>query len=175
MKLCARLAGAACFKFSVKAVTRMGKEEILEEGDTMSAVFLILNIWADGYERVAHIRYMDSTIDFFAGFLEYDEYIETGKSTKRKKGDKIEGSLKIELVRDFGSSDEQLSYYQNIPHSPHIEAVVDVKNVIDRFSVNVFLRDYDTPVTVEFEKQIPEQLPLRMKLCGELRLDIIDG
>ena len=108
-------------------------------------------------------------------FAEHDEYTETGKSTKRMIGDKIRGNLKIEFVMDFGESNEESSYCQNISNSPHIEAVVDVMNVIDSFSINAYLSDYDAPVIVEFEKQIPTQLPTKIELCGELRIDIVDN
>ena len=141
----------------------------------MPTVFSILNIWADGYERIAHIRIVNSTKEFFVSFVEHDEYIETGKSTKRMIGDIIRGNLKIEFVMDFGESNEELSYCQSISSSPHIEAVVDLMNVIDSFSIKAHLSDYDTPVIVEFEKQIPTELPTKIALCGELRIDIVDN
>ena len=141
----------------------------------MPTVFSILNIWADGYDRIAHIRIINSTKEFFASFIEDDEYTETGKSTKRMIGDEIKGNLKIEFVMDFRKSNEKLSYRQDISNSPHIEAVVDVINVIDSFSISAYLSDYNTPITVEFEKQIPTQLPTKIELCGELRIDIVDN
>lgn len=62
---------------------------------------------------------------------------------------------------------------KNIPNSPHIEAVVDVINVIDNFQISAYLRDYDIPVIIEFDRQIPEELHGRIALCGELRIDIV--
>lgn len=141
----------------------------------MPTVFSILNIWADGYERIAHIRTVNSTKEFFVSFIEHDEYIEMGKSTKRMIGDKIAGSLKIELVMDFRDSNKELSYYQNISNSPHIEAVVDVANVLDDFSINAYLKDYDTPIIIEFERQIPKQLNGKIELSGELKIDIVNS
>ena len=141
----------------------------------MPIALSILNIWADGYERVAHIRIVNSTKEFFVSFIEYEEYIETGKSAKRSIGDKIKGNLKIELVMDFKGSNKELSYYQNIPNSPHIKAVVDVISVIDSFSMSAYLYDYNTPVIIEFERQIPKQLKGKIELSGELRVDIVDS
>lgn len=141
----------------------------------MPTVFSILNIGADGYERIAHIRTVNSTKEFFVSFIEHDEYIEMGKSTKRMIGDKIAGSLKIELVMDFRDSNKELSYDQNISNSPHIEAVVDVANVLDDFSISAYLKDYDTPIIIEFERQIPKQLNGKIELSGELKIDIVNS
>ena len=141
----------------------------------MSTEFLILNIWTDGYERVAHIRIANSAKEFFVSFTEYDEYIEIGKSAKRTIGDKIKGNLKIELVMDFSSSNKELLYYQNISNSPHIKAVVDVINVIDDFSISAYLKDYGTPIIIEFERQIPKQLNGKIELSGELKIDITNS
>ncbi len=141
----------------------------------MPTEFLILNIWADGYERVAHIRIANSAKEFFVGFTEHDEYVEIGKSAKRMIGDTIKGTLKIELAMDFSGSNKELSYYQNISNSPHIKAVVDVINVIDDFSISAYLKDYETPIIIEFERQIPKQLNGKIELCGELRIDIANS
>ncbi len=138
----------------------------------MPTSFTVLNIRADGYERTAHII-SDSAKEFFVSFIAHEEYSETGRSTKIKIGDQIKGTLKIEFVMDFRVSNENLSYRQNIPNSPHIEAVVDVINVIDNFRISAYLRDYDIPVIIEFDRQIPEQLHGRIALCGELRIDIV--
>lgn len=141
----------------------------------MPTEFLILNIWADGYERVAHIHIANSTKEFFVSFTEHDEYIEIGKSAKRMIGDKIKGNLNIVLVTDFRGSNKELSYCQNIPNSPHIKAVVDVINVIDDFSISAYLKDYETPIIIEFERQIPKQLNGKIELSGELEIDITNS
>ena len=44
--------------------------------------FSILDIWADGYERIAHIRLINSESEFFVSFIEHDEYINSGKSIR---------------------------------------------------------------------------------------------
>ena len=101
--------------------------------------FCVLDIWADGYERVAHIRSINSGAEFFASFIEHDEYIDSGKSIKRTAGTQIEGNLQIEFVNDFSSSNENLFYCQATPQSPSIQAVVDVIEVIDDFSIRANL------------------------------------
>lgn len=114
--------------------------------------FSILDIWADGYERIAHIRSINSGSEFFVSFIEHDEYIDSGKSSKRAAGTEIEGNLQIEFVNDFSSSDERPFYCQNTPQSPSIHAVVDVIEVIDDFSIKANLSGYAIPITVEFER-----------------------
>lgn len=134
--------------------------------------FSVLDIWADGYERVAHIRSINSGAEFFVSFIEHDEYIDSGKSIKRAAGTQIEGNLQIEYVNDFSSSNENLFYCQATPQSPSIQAVVDVIEVIDDFSIRANLSGYAVPVTVEFERRIPESLSGRILIYGELRIDI---
>lgn len=134
--------------------------------------FSILNIWADGYERVAQIRLLNSKLEFFAGFIEHDEYIDSGKSNKRAVGSQLEGNLQIEFVNDFSSSDKRPFYYQNTPQSPFIQAVVDVIEVIDNFSIRANLSGYAVPITVEFERRIPGALSGKILICGELRIEI---
>lgn len=134
--------------------------------------FSILDIWADGYERIAHIRLINSESEFFVSFIEHDEYINSGKSIKRTAGTQIEGNLQIEFVNDFSSSDEKPFYCQNIPQSPFIQAVVDVIEVIDNFSIRANLSGYAVPITTEFERRIPKLLSERILIYGELRIDI---
>ena len=134
--------------------------------------FSILDIWADGYERIAHIRLINSESEFFVSFIEHDEYINSGKSIKRTAGTQIEGNLQIEFVNDFSSSDEKPFYCQNIPQSPFIQAVVDVIEVIDNFSIRANLSGYAVPITIEFERRIPKLLSERILIYGELRIDI---
>ena len=134
--------------------------------------FSILDIWADGYERVAHIRSINSGAEFFFCFIVHDYYIDSGKSIKRAAGTQIEGNLQIEYVNDFSSSNENLFYCQATPQSPSIQAVIDVIEVIDDFSIRANLSGYAVPVTVEFERRIPESLSGRILIYGELRIDI---
>ena len=63
--------------------------------------FSILDIWADGYERIAHIRSINSESEFFVSFIEHDEYIDPGKSSKRAAGTEIEGNLQMSLSMIF--------------------------------------------------------------------------
>ncbi len=62
-----------------------------------------------------------------------------------------------------------------IEHDEYIEAVVDVANVLDDFSISAYLKDYDTPIIIEFEWQIPKQLNGRIELSGELKIDIVNS
>lgn len=138
----------------------------------MSNMFSILDIWADGYERVAQIRLVNSEAGFLVGFIEHTEYIDLGKSTKRAAGSLIEGNLKIDCVSNFLCSDRELFYAQIIPQSPFIQAVVEVIEIIDDFSVKAHLYGYTAPVTVEFESRIPETLSGKILINGELQIDI---
>lgn len=55
----------------------------------------IKELRADGFERVAFVREMGKDIQMCVHFIEYDEYIENGEvSRKRKKGDLLEGKIR---------------------------------------------------------------------------------
>lgn len=118
--------------------------------------------------------YAQSILDqsFLSVLFEHDEYIDSGKSSKRAAGTEIEGNLQIEFVNDFSSSNERPFYCQNTPQSPSIHAVVDVIEVIDDFSIKANLSGYTIPITVEFERRIPGSLSGRILIYGELQIDI---
>ena len=61
--------------------------------------YIINEIQSDGYERFAIIEEIGQSIKINVHFFEYDEYLENGEqSRKKKKGDVLEGNLSIELV-----------------------------------------------------------------------------
>ena len=89
----------------------------------------IEEIYGDGYERWAKIK-MDSSLDgVYVHFVEYDEYLEnTNVPIKRKKGDSINGILKVGLVTKFKVMDEdRKGYNQFINNSSNITAIATVK------------------------------------------------
>ena len=58
--------------------------------------YVISEIYSDGYERFAMIEDVEKNIKVNVHFLEYDEYLESGeKSQKKKKGDTLDGSLEL--------------------------------------------------------------------------------
>lgn len=98
--------------------------------------YVINEISTDGYERFAVIQVSGQDVKLNVHFLEYDEFLENSEeSSKKKKGDILKGDLSIELVSFSKKIDEELRYYQKIQKSSHIEAVVEVAQVIDEYSL----------------------------------------
>ena len=89
----------------------------------------IEEIYGDGYERWAKIKMDNSFERVYVHFVEYDEYLEnTNVPIKRKKGDSINGILKVGLVTKFKVMDEdRKGYNQFINNSSNITAIATVK------------------------------------------------
>lgn len=131
----------------------------------------IKELHVDGYERFAFVREMRKDIQMCVHFIEYDEYIENGKvSRKRKKGDLLEGNISIELVTHSRKADEGLSHCQDIQGSPHIKAIVEVTRVkdVDSFYARSSLSEDD--ILVAFENVVNYRAGEKVFVMGSLEL-----
>ena len=98
--------------------------------------YMINEIHSDGYERFATIEEIGQGVKINVHFLEYDEYLENSEeSRKKKKGDILEGDISIEQVTFSQKVDEELGHYQRMQKSPHIEAIIEVAQIIDEYSI----------------------------------------
>ena len=117
--------------------------------------YIINEIQSDGYERFAIIEEIGQSIKINVHFFEYDEYLENGEqSRKKKKGDVLEGNLSIELVTFSQRVEEELYYNQNIQSSPHINAIIEVTEIIDEYSLYAFSSILNDNIVIEFESAI---------------------
>lgn len=100
--------------------------------------YIIISICSDGYERFATIKDVREDITINVHFLEYDEYLESNeKSQKRRTGDTLDGDISIQLVT-FSQKvdvDTALIHHQKIPNFPHVEAIIEVAQIIDKYSM----------------------------------------
>lgn len=61
--------------------------------------YVINKIYSDGYERFAMIEDVGKHIKINVHFLEYDEYLESGEiSQKKKNGDILDGDISLQLI-----------------------------------------------------------------------------
>lgn len=98
--------------------------------------YIINEIYPDGYERFVMIEEVGKDVKINAHFLEYDEYLgNSEESQKKKKGDILEGDISIELVTFSQKVDKDLIHHQEIQKSPHIEAIIEVAQIIDEYSI----------------------------------------
>ena len=133
--------------------------------------YVISEIYSDGYERFAMIEDVEKNIKVNVHFLEYDEYLESGeKSQKKKKGDTLDGDISIQLVTFSRKADEALIHRQKIQKSPHIEAIIEVDQIIDEYSIYARSTISDCDILIEFENAASYKVGERVLVIGSLEL-----
>lgn len=134
--------------------------------------YVISEIYSDGYERFAMIEDVEKNIKVNVHFLEYDEYLESGeKSQKKKKGDTLDGDISIQLVTFSRKADKALIHRQKIQKSPHIEAIIEVEQIIDEYSIYALSTISDRDILIEFENAVSYKVGERVLVIGSLELN----
>lgn len=137
--------------------------------------YVINEISTDGYERFAVIQRSGQDVELNVHFLEYDEFLENNEeSSKKRKGDILEGDLSIELVSSNRRVEEALSFGQNLPKSSHIEAVIEVVKVIDEYSLYAHSSILEDSILIEFESEVDYKVGERVFVIGSLEINPID-
>ncbi len=132
---------------------------------------VINKIHSDGYERFAMIEAVGQDVKMNVHFLECDEYLENGEeSGKKKKGDIVEGDISIELVTFSRKTADKLSHHQDIQESPYIEAIIEVTQIIDEYSVYAFSSILGDNILIEFESAVNYKVGERVLVIGSLEL-----
>ncbi len=134
----------------------------------------IEEIYGDGYERWARIKVNSSLEGVYVHFIEYDEYLEnTNIPIKRKKGDTINGSLKIDLVTEFKVIDEYRNgFIQSINNSSNITAIATVKKIDDSDIIVCRIKDLGDDIVVEFEDDVEIEVDTTIEVNGSFELEI---
>ncbi|MDE7274427.1 MAG: hypothetical protein K2N95_15475 [Lachnospiraceae bacterium] len=141
--------------------------------------YIINEIYADGYERFATIKEIGQDAEWNVHFIEYDEYLENGEASgKKKKGDLLEGNLSISLVTFSRRAEEDFCHHQDILKSPHIEAIIEVRQIIDAYTIYAVSSILEDAILIEFESAIDYKVGERILVVGSLELrgrkDVID-
>ena len=138
--------------------------------------YIINMIYADGYDRCAIIEGIEHDVKLKVHFLEYDEYLENGEeSEKKKKGDILEGDISIGLVTVSEKVDKELMHYQEIRKSSHIEAIVEVAQIINEDSIYAFSSILNDNVLIEFESAVEYNVGDRIFIIGSLEMRLIEN
>ena len=133
--------------------------------------YIINEILSDGYERFAVIKEIEKNAKINVHFLEYDEYLENGEeSRKKKKGDILEGDISIELVTFSRKTDDKLSHHQDKQGSPYIKAIIEITQIIDEYSIYAVSSLLDNNILIEFESAINYKVGERILVIGSLEL-----
>ena len=131
--------------------------------------YTINTIVCDGHERFANVT-DENGIDLNVHFLEYSEYVDNGVSQIKKKGDRIEGILSVDLVTKSKICNDDIMFKQDIESSSHIEAVVDIAEIIDEYSAYAMTAVTDKPIPIEFESKISYKVNDRIYIEGSLEI-----
>lgn len=136
--------------------------------------FRIEEIYGSGYERWAKVTACSLNVENLVHFLEYDEYLENGDIThKRKKGDIINGTIKIDLVTQYKIIDNAKSgFVQSINKSSSITAIGKIKEIEDSDTLICSINKLGEDIIVEFENDIDIKVGENIEIYGSLELDI---
>ena len=135
----------------------------------------IINICTDGYERFVDAETEDKK-RIIVHFLEYKEYIDYKKKSELKfVGDIIKGALRIDLVTVSYIENGELMFEQPYKHSSHIIATVEVKKIVDEFSLYAKTNICDEDILLEFENKVKYAINDRIYVVGSLEFDIMVG
>lgn len=134
----------------------------------------IIEICADGYERTAVLNCTGNIKNVH--FLEYDEYFSGGdRHLKRQIGDVLKGRAYIGNICTDRITEEGLMHFQPFKMSPHINAVVEVVGIIDRYTAYVRTTVSEDIIQAEFEHIIPYNAGDKIYIEGSLELDVLQN
>lgn len=136
--------------------------------------FRLEEIHGNGYERWAKVTSWSSNVENLVHFFEYDEYLENGDTTsKRRKGDIIKGTLKIDLVSKYKLVDDINSgFVQSIDNSSNISAIGKIKEIEDSDILICSINNLGEDIIVEFENDINIKAGENIEINGSLELEI---
>lgn len=133
--------------------------------------YQIEKIIPDFIERFITVTDVDKK-KLFVHFMEYNECLDAGEESQiRKPGDIICGNLAISLVINTHKTDEKLYYIQRHEGYPSIEAVVEVIEIVDEYTIFANSTLSDTPIKIEFENAQHLEIGDNIWISGSLELN----
>ena len=130
----------------------------------------IRSILSDGYERYLEVDTIDNK-NFIVHYIEYSEYLTNDEETKlRNVGDILTTEMKIDLVSKSHLTDNELYYVQEFEKSSNIKAVIEVKELIDEYTIWALTSLCDEAIQVEFENKMTYQQNDRVYIEGALEI-----
>lgn len=140
--------------------------------------FTIIDLYpnmACEYDRFAKIVDTNDGNIITVHFIEYDEYLKNTQVTqKRKNGDFITGNVCIDLISHSQIVNKELMHNQNIPCSSHIEAVIEVSKIIDKYTLLANSSVFSELIMLKFEDDVNYKVGDKVLVSGSLELcDIV--
>lgn len=136
---------------------------------------VIQNIITDGYERFVVVNIINNK-NLIVHYIEYSEFLEDNEKTALKNiGDIIVSDIKIDLVSNSYITNKKLGFIQKFENSPNIKAIIEVKEVVDEYTIYAQSSLCDESILIEFENKMMYKKYDRVYIEGSLELvdDII--
>lgn len=136
---------------------------------------VIQNIITDGYERFVVVNTINNK-NLIVHYIEYSEFLEDNEKTALKNiGDIIVSDIKIDLVSNSYITNKKLGFIQEFENSPNIKAIIEVKEVVDEYTIYAQSSLFDESILIEFENKMMYKKYDRVYIEGSLELvdDII--
>lgn len=132
---------------------------------------IIQNIISDGYERFLEVNTMENK-KLFVHYIEYSEYLNDNEKTKiRNVGDILSAEIRIDLVSNSYITNRELDFIQEIDNSSSIKAIIEVKEVIDEYTIFAKTSLCNEVMLIEFENKITYQQNDRVYIEGSLEIE----
>ncbi len=136
---------------------------------------VIQNIITDGYERFVVVNIINNK-NLIVHYIEYSKFLEDNEKTALKNiGDIIVSDIKIDLVSNSYITNKKLGFIQEFENSPNIKAIIEVKEVVDEYTIYAQSSLCDESILIEFENKMMYKKYDRVYIEGSLELvdDII--
>ncbi len=132
---------------------------------------IIQNIISDGYERFLVVNTIENK-KLFVHYIEYSEYLNDNEKTKiRNVGDILSAEIRIDLVSNSYITNRELDFFQEIDNSSSIKAIIEVKEVIDEYTIFAKTSLCNEVMLIEFENKITYQQNDRVYIEGSLEIE----
>ena len=132
---------------------------------------IIQNIIADGYERFLVVNTIENK-KLFVHYIEYSEYLNDNEKTKiRNVGDILSAEIRIDLVSNSYITNRELDFFQEIDNSSSIKDIIEVKEVIDEYTIFAKTSLCNEVMLIEFENKITYQQNDRVYIEGSLEIE----
>jgi hypothetical protein len=132
---------------------------------------MIQKITVDGYERFVEVNTIDNK-KLIVHYIEYSEFLNANEKTKiRNIGDKLNSEIRIDLVSISYTTNDELYFLQEIANSSSVKAVVEVKEVVDEYTILAKTSLCDEAILIEFEDEMSYQQNDRVYIEGSLEID----
>ena len=136
---------------------------------------IIQNIISDGYERFLVVNTIENK-KLFVHYIEYSEYLNDNEKTKiRNVGDILSAEIRIDLVSNSYITNRELDFFQEIDNSSSIKAIIEVKEVIDEYTIFAKTSLCNEVILIEFENKITYQQNDRVYIEGSLEIELSEN